>query len=119
MPTLSTPLSHISSPVKQKEENKTFFPNRLNPSRQQASLNERSTSNEKMDIFRGEGGYAHISFIQTINMLKGDYAIPDRLITSILHQLFEKSSKRWYYGTRQKHFQNTFLGGKMITRGTK
>ncbi|MBW0507219.1 hypothetical protein O181_046934 [Austropuccinia psidii MF-1] len=31
-------------------------------------------------------------------MLQQDYAIPDELITSRLHSLFEKYFKRWYYG---------------------
>ncbi|MBW0544229.1 hypothetical protein O181_083944 [Austropuccinia psidii MF-1] len=41
-------------------------------------------------------------------MLQEDYAIPDELITSRLHSLFEKSSKRWYYGIRQTNGKNTW-----------
>ncbi|MBW0578990.1 hypothetical protein O181_118705 [Austropuccinia psidii MF-1] len=41
-------------------------------------------------------------------MLQEDYAIPDELITSRLHSLFEKSAKRWYYGIRQTNGKNTW-----------
>ncbi|MBW0519912.1 hypothetical protein O181_059627 [Austropuccinia psidii MF-1] len=41
-------------------------------------------------------------------MLQEDYAIPGELITAILHSLFEKSSKRWYYGIRQTNSKNTW-----------
>ncbi|MBW0582473.1 hypothetical protein O181_122188 [Austropuccinia psidii MF-1] len=41
-------------------------------------------------------------------MLQEDYAIPDELITAILHSLFEKSEKRWYYGIRQTNGKNTW-----------
>ncbi|MBW0562450.1 hypothetical protein O181_102165 [Austropuccinia psidii MF-1] len=37
-----------------------------------------------------------------------DYAIPDELITAILHSLFEKNAKRWYYGIRQTNDKNTW-----------
>ncbi|MBW0525232.1 hypothetical protein O181_064947 [Austropuccinia psidii MF-1] len=41
-------------------------------------------------------------------MLQEYYAIPDELITERLHSLFEKSSKRWYYGIRQINGKNTW-----------
>ena len=50
----------------------------------------------------GEGEYDNMSFIKTIDMLQDDYAIPDELITERLHSLFEKSTKRWYYGIRKQ-----------------
>ncbi|MBW0573104.1 hypothetical protein O181_112819 [Austropuccinia psidii MF-1] len=59
--------------------------------------------------FTGEGEYDHMSFIKTIDMLQEDYAIPDELITAILHSLFEKSAKRWYYGIRQTNGKNTLF----------
>ncbi|MBW0473347.1 hypothetical protein O181_013062 [Austropuccinia psidii MF-1] len=49
----------------------------------------------------GEGEYDYMSFIKTIEMLQEYYAIPDELITAILHSLFKKSETRWYYGIRQ------------------
>ncbi|MBW0509699.1 hypothetical protein O181_049414 [Austropuccinia psidii MF-1] len=58
--------------------------------------------------FTGEGECYHMSFIKTIYMLQEDYAIPDELITSILHSLFEKSKKRWYYGIRQTNGKTTW-----------
>ncbi|MBW0493995.1 hypothetical protein O181_033710 [Austropuccinia psidii MF-1] len=41
-------------------------------------------------------------------MLQEYYAIPDELITSILHSLFVKSAKRWYYGIRETNGKNTW-----------
>ncbi|MBW0564169.1 hypothetical protein O181_103884 [Austropuccinia psidii MF-1] len=59
-----------------------------------------------------------MSFIMTIHMLQEDYAIPDEFITARLHSLFEKSSKRWYYGIRQTNGKNTWSWWKqeMITK---
>ncbi|MBW0568788.1 hypothetical protein O181_108503 [Austropuccinia psidii MF-1] len=48
----------------------------------------------------------HLS--KTIDILQEDYAIPDELITAILHSLFEKSAKRWYYGIRKTNGKNTW-----------
>ncbi|MBW0560806.1 hypothetical protein O181_100521 [Austropuccinia psidii MF-1] len=48
-----------------------------------------------------------MSFIKTIDMLQEDYSIPDELITAILHSLFEKSAKRWYYGISQTNGKNS------------
>ncbi|MBW0594237.1 hypothetical protein O181_133952 [Austropuccinia psidii MF-1] len=61
-----------------------------------------------MATFTGEGEYDHMSFIKTIDMLQEDYAIPDESITAILHSLFEKSAKRWYYGIRKTNGKNTW-----------
>ncbi|MBW0534690.1 hypothetical protein O181_074405 [Austropuccinia psidii MF-1] len=49
-----------------------------------------------------------MSCIKTIDMLQEDYAIPDELITARLHSLFEKSTKRWYYGIRQINGKSTW-----------
>ncbi|MBW0564802.1 hypothetical protein O181_104517 [Austropuccinia psidii MF-1] len=62
--------------------------------------------------FTGEGEYDQMSFINTIDMLQEDYAIPDELIIAILHSLFEKSEKRWYYGIRQTNGNNTWYWWK-------
>ncbi|MBW0571929.1 hypothetical protein O181_111644 [Austropuccinia psidii MF-1] len=68
--------------------------------------------------FTGKGEYDHISFIKNLYMLKEDYAIPDELITSRLHSLFEKSKKRCYYGIRQRNGKNTryWWKNKIITK---
>ncbi|MBW0561485.1 hypothetical protein O181_101200 [Austropuccinia psidii MF-1] len=58
--------------------------------------------------FTGEGEYDHMSFIKTIDMLQEDYAIPDELITTRSHELFEKSAKRGYYGIRKTNGKNTW-----------
>ncbi|MBW0491084.1 hypothetical protein O181_030799 [Austropuccinia psidii MF-1] len=58
-------------------------------------------------MFTGESEYDHMSFIKTIDNLQEYYAIQDELISSILHSLFEKSSKIWYYGIRQTNGKNT------------
>ncbi|MBW0565672.1 hypothetical protein O181_105387 [Austropuccinia psidii MF-1] len=49
-----------------------------------------------------------MSFIKTIDKLQDDYSIQDDLITFRLHSLFEKSSKRWYYGIRQTNGKTTW-----------
>ncbi|MBW0468563.1 hypothetical protein O181_008278 [Austropuccinia psidii MF-1] len=58
--------------------------------------------------FSGEGEYEQMSFIKTIDMLQEGYAILDELITAILQSLFKKSSKRWYYGIRQRNGKSTW-----------
>ncbi|MBW0539579.1 hypothetical protein O181_079294 [Austropuccinia psidii MF-1] len=57
--------------------------------------------------FTGEAEYDHMSFSKTIDLLQEDYSIPDELITARLHSLFEKSSKRWYFGIKQANSRNT------------
>ncbi|MBW0515063.1 hypothetical protein O181_054778 [Austropuccinia psidii MF-1] len=49
-----------------------------------------------------------MSFIKTIEILQEDHSIPDELITSRLHSLFEKSAERWYYEIRQTNGKNTW-----------
>ncbi|MBW0501933.1 hypothetical protein O181_041648 [Austropuccinia psidii MF-1] len=55
----------------------------------------------------GQGEYDYMSFIKTIDILQEGFAIPGELITAILHSLFEKYAKRWYYGIRQTNTRNT------------
>ncbi|MBW0539255.1 hypothetical protein O181_078970 [Austropuccinia psidii MF-1] len=94
MQKLSTPFSHIRSPVKPKEEIKNpFITDLSHQDNNQVSMKEAPQSKE-WPTFTGEGEYDHMSFFKTIDMLQEDYAIPDKLITAILHSLFEKSAKR-------------------------
>ncbi|MBW0551406.1 hypothetical protein O181_091121 [Austropuccinia psidii MF-1] len=107
-PKLSTPFSHIRSPVKPKEElENPFITDLSHQDNNQVSIKQAPQLKE-WPRFTGEGEYDHMSFIKTIDMLQEDYAIPDELITAILHSLFEKSEKRWYYGIRQTSGKNTW-----------
>ncbi|MBW0506046.1 hypothetical protein O181_045761 [Austropuccinia psidii MF-1] len=119
MPKLSTPFSHIRSPVKPKEEITNPFITDLSHQDNNRVLIKEALPLKEWPTFTGEGEYDHMSFIKTIEMLKEDYAIPDELITSRLHSLFEKSAKRWYYGIRQKNGKSTWSWWKqeIITNG--
>ncbi|MBW0508282.1 hypothetical protein O181_047997 [Austropuccinia psidii MF-1] len=108
MPRLSTPFSHISSPVKPKEE----IPNPsmtdlIHQDNNPVSMKEVPQLKE-WPTFTGEGEYDHMSCIKKIDMFQEYYAIPDELITERLHSLFEKSAKSWYYGIRQTNSKNTW-----------
>ncbi|MBW0553728.1 hypothetical protein O181_093443 [Austropuccinia psidii MF-1] len=62
---------------------------------------------EEWPTFSGEGEYNHMEFMNTVNMLKEDFNIPDIYISARLHSLFTKSAKKWYYKIRQdngKHY---------------
>ncbi|MBW0568599.1 hypothetical protein O181_108314 [Austropuccinia psidii MF-1] len=108
MPKLSTPFSHIRSPVKPKEELTNPFITDLSHQDNNQVLMKEAPQLKEWPTFTGEGEYDHISFIKTIDMLQEDYAIPDELITARLHSLFEKSAKRWYYGIRQTNGKKTW-----------
>ncbi|MBW0588550.1 hypothetical protein O181_128265, partial [Austropuccinia psidii MF-1] len=120
MPKLSTPFSHIRSPVKPKEELTNPFITDLSHQDNSHILMNEAPQLKKRQEFTGEGEYDHMSFIKTIDMLQEDYAIPDELITARLHSLFEKSAKRWYYGIRQTNGKNTWFWWKqeIITKWT-
>ncbi|MBW0468334.1 hypothetical protein O181_008049 [Austropuccinia psidii MF-1] len=93
MPKLSTPFSHIRSPVKPKEEiTNPFMTDLINQDNNQV-LMKKDCQLEEWIKLSGEGEYDHISIIKTIDMLQEVYAIPDELITSILNSSFEKPSK--------------------------
>ncbi|MBW0494037.1 hypothetical protein O181_033752 [Austropuccinia psidii MF-1] len=94
MPKLSTPFSHIRSPVKPKEELKNPFITNLSYQDNNQVLMKEAPQLKEWPKFTGEGEYYHMSFIKTIDMLQEDYAIPDKLITARLHSLFEKSAKK-------------------------
>ncbi|MBW0555555.1 hypothetical protein O181_095270 [Austropuccinia psidii MF-1] len=107
---LSTPFSHIRSPIKPKEELPNPFITDLSHQDNNQVLMKEAPQSKEWPTFTGEGEYDHISLIKTIDMLQEDCAIPDELIliTSRLHSLFEKSAKRWYYSIRQTNGKNTW-----------
>ncbi|MBW0521612.1 hypothetical protein O181_061327 [Austropuccinia psidii MF-1] len=117
MPKLSTPFSHIRIPVKPKKEiTNTSKTDLIHQDNNQVLLKE-APQLEEWPKFTGEGEYDHTSFIKTIDLLQY-YAIPDELITSRLHSLFEKSAKSWYYGISQTNGKNTWswLKQEIITK---
>ncbi|MBW0460460.1 hypothetical protein O181_000175 [Austropuccinia psidii MF-1] len=75
MPKLSTPFSHIISPVKPKEEITNPFMTDLSHQHNNQVLMKEAPQLKEWPKFTGEGEYDHISFIKTIDMLE-DYAIP-------------------------------------------
>ncbi|MBW0514168.1 hypothetical protein O181_053883 [Austropuccinia psidii MF-1] len=88
MPKLSTPFSHIRSPVKPKEEiPNPFIIDLIHQYNTQVLLKEAPQLKE-WPTLTGEGEYEHMSFIQTIDMSQEDYATPDELITAGLQSLF-------------------------------
>ncbi|MBW0583390.1 hypothetical protein O181_123105 [Austropuccinia psidii MF-1] len=108
MPKLPTPFSHITSPVKPKEELTDPFITDLSHQHNNQVLMKEAPQLKEWKKFTGEEEYDHMSFIKTSDRLQEDYAIPDALITARLHSLFEKSAKRWYYDIRQTSGKNTW-----------
>ncbi|MBW0556234.1 hypothetical protein O181_095949 [Austropuccinia psidii MF-1] len=108
MPNLSTQFSNIRSPVKLKEELTNPFIADLSHQDNNQVLMKEAPQLKEWPTFTGEGEYEHLSFMTAIDMLQEDYDIPDELITSRLHSLFEKSAKRWYYGMRKTNGKNTW-----------
>ncbi|MBW0575081.1 hypothetical protein O181_114796 [Austropuccinia psidii MF-1] len=82
MPKLSTPFSHIRSPVKPKEEITNPFITELSHQENDQALMKEAPQLKEWPTFTGEGEYDHMSLMKTIDMLQEDYAIPDKLITS-------------------------------------
>ncbi|MBW0574050.1 hypothetical protein O181_113765 [Austropuccinia psidii MF-1] len=93
MPKLSTPFSHIRSPLKPKEELTNPLITDLSHQDNNQVLMKEEPQLKEWPTFIGEGEYDHMSFIKTIDMLQEDYAIADSLITARLHSLFVKSAK--------------------------
>ncbi|MBW0570652.1 hypothetical protein O181_110367 [Austropuccinia psidii MF-1] len=58
---------------------------------------------EEWPTYSGEGEYNHIEFIRTIDMLQGDFNIPDEIIVGMLHCLFTRTANKWYYKIRIDH----------------
>ncbi|MBW0568589.1 hypothetical protein O181_108304 [Austropuccinia psidii MF-1] len=110
IPNLSTPFPHIRSPVKPKEEKNIFIKDLSHQGNNQVLMKE-AHQLKGWPTFTGEGEYDHMLFIITIDLFQEDYAIPDELITAILHSLFEKSARIWYYGIRQTNVKNTWAWG--------
>ncbi|MBW0566144.1 hypothetical protein O181_105859 [Austropuccinia psidii MF-1] len=108
MPKLSTPFSHIRSPVKPKEQSTNPFIKDLSHQDKNQVLMKEAPQLKECPTFTGEGEYDHMQFIETLDMLQEDYAIPDELITARLHSLFDKYAKRWYYGIIQTNAKNTW-----------
>ncbi|MBW0566448.1 hypothetical protein O181_106163 [Austropuccinia psidii MF-1] len=101
IPTLLTLFSHIRGPVKTKEEiTDTLIGDLSHQDKNQLLMKDELQINEWLP-FTGEGEYYHKSLIKTIEILQEEHSIPDELMTAILHSLFEKSAKRWYYSIRQ------------------
>ncbi|MBW0570897.1 hypothetical protein O181_110612 [Austropuccinia psidii MF-1] len=97
----------MRSPVKPKEELTSPLMKYLSHQDNNQVLMKEEPYLKEWPTFTGEGEYDHISFVKTIDMLQ-DYAIPDELITAILHSLFKKSAKRCYYGIRQTNGKDTW-----------
>ncbi|MBW0592452.1 hypothetical protein O181_132167 [Austropuccinia psidii MF-1] len=108
MPKLSTPFSHRINPVKPKEESTNPFITDLSHQDNNQFFMKEAPQLKEWPTFTGEGEYVSMSFIKKIDMLQEDYAIPDELITAILHSLFRKAAKRCYYGIRQISGKNTW-----------
>ncbi|MBW0520068.1 hypothetical protein O181_059783 [Austropuccinia psidii MF-1] len=108
MPKLSTPFSHIRTPVKPKEEITNTFITDLSHQGNNQVLMKEAPQLKEWPTLTGEGEYDNMSFIKKIDMLQEDCAIPDEVITARLHSLFEKSAKSWYYGIRQTNGKNTW-----------
>ncbi|MBW0520821.1 hypothetical protein O181_060536 [Austropuccinia psidii MF-1] len=53
--------------------------------------------------FSGEGEYDHMEFIRSIDIIKEDFELPDRLVTARFNTLFTRSGHRWYIKLRQAH----------------
>ncbi|MBW0588630.1 hypothetical protein O181_128345 [Austropuccinia psidii MF-1] len=106
MPKLSTPFSHIRSPVKPKEELTNPFITDLSHQHNNQVLMKEAPQFKEWPTFTGEG--EHMSFSEKIDILQEYYALPDELIPSRLHSLFKKSAKRRYYGIRQTNGKNTW-----------
>ncbi|MBW0542673.1 hypothetical protein O181_082388 [Austropuccinia psidii MF-1] len=102
MPRLSTPFSHIRSPIKPKEEMINPFITDLCHQENNQFLMKEAHQLKGFPTLTGEGEYDHMSIIKNIEMLQEDYAIPVELITTRSNSLFEKSQQRCYDGTRKK-----------------
>ncbi|MBW0502646.1 hypothetical protein O181_042361 [Austropuccinia psidii MF-1] len=108
MPKLSTPFSHIRSPVKPKEELTNPFITDLSNQNNNKVLMKEASKLKEWPTFTGEGEYDHMSFIKAIDILKEDYVIPDEVIIARLHSLLEKSAERWYYSISKTNGKNTW-----------
>ncbi|MBW0574566.1 hypothetical protein O181_114281 [Austropuccinia psidii MF-1] len=76
---------------------------------------------EEWPTFSGGGKYNYIEFIRTIDMLQGDFNIPDEIIVGKLHFLFRRTAKKWYYKMRIDHAKHDWSWWKseVITKWAK
>ncbi|MBW0473429.1 hypothetical protein O181_013144 [Austropuccinia psidii MF-1] len=77
IPKLSTPFSHIISPVKPKEELTNPFMIDLSHQDNNKVLMKEALQLKEWPTFTDEGEYDHMEFIRTIDMLKENYATSD------------------------------------------
>ncbi|MBW0541549.1 hypothetical protein O181_081264 [Austropuccinia psidii MF-1] len=113
LPRMSTPLSQnegkrIPNPQvldadnsQLKNQLSTSFHN-LEPSMGPALLKEVKIRKE-WPHFTGEGEYDHKEVIRGIEMIKEDFELPERLVTTRFNTLFTRSAHRWYIKLRQAH----------------
>ncbi|MBW0565221.1 hypothetical protein O181_104936 [Austropuccinia psidii MF-1] len=94
IPKLSTPFSHIRSPIKPKEEVTNPFITELSHQDNNQVLMKEAPQLKEWPKFTDKGEYDPMSFMKTIDMLQEDYAIADELITARLYSLLKKSAKR-------------------------
>ncbi|MBW0584075.1 hypothetical protein O181_123790 [Austropuccinia psidii MF-1] len=87
IPKLSTPFSHIRSPVKPKEELTNPFITELSYQGNNQVLMKEARQLKEWPTFTGEDEYDHMSFIKTIDMLQEDYSISAELLTARLYSL--------------------------------
>ncbi|MBW0583811.1 hypothetical protein O181_123526 [Austropuccinia psidii MF-1] len=93
MPKLSTPFSHIRSPVKPKEEIGNPFITDFSHQENNQVLMKEAPQLKEWPTFTGEGAYDHMSFIKTIEILQENYVLPDQVIAARLHSLFGNLEK--------------------------
>ncbi|MBW0513973.1 hypothetical protein O181_053688 [Austropuccinia psidii MF-1] len=74
----------------------------LEPSMNQAPLKEVPKLKEWAH-FSGEGGYDHMKFVRSIDMIKDNFELPERLVKASFNTLFTRSAHRWYIKLRQAH----------------
>ncbi|MBW0534685.1 hypothetical protein O181_074400 [Austropuccinia psidii MF-1] len=70
--------------------------------------------------FSGEGEYEHMELITGIYMIKNDFELPERLLTSIFTTLLTRSAHRWYIKLTQAHENQSWTWWKtqIINKGT-
>ncbi|MBW0521088.1 hypothetical protein O181_060803 [Austropuccinia psidii MF-1] len=113
-------LPRMSTPLNQNEGTKIPNPQVLDVENSQLK-NEFSTSFHSLDQlmsqallkevqklkkwphFSGEGEYDHMEFLRGIGMIKGDFELPEILVTARFNTLFTRSAHGWYIKLRQAH----------------
>ncbi|MBW0473264.1 hypothetical protein O181_012979 [Austropuccinia psidii MF-1] len=112
MPRHSTPFTEENPSVK----------GSLTPFLGESFISEKDISKfEEWPTLSGEGEYNHIEFISIIDMLQGDFHIPDEIIVGKVHSLFTRTAKKLYYKIRQDHGKHDWSWWKseMITKWAK